>query len=232
MITVSDHSFEESPVLEFIFDQFTAGFREWPELSADKRLERLAFRVSRAPKSLRAHVERIHYCFNHYMNEQLYAALIDLLIVLNNAGRELSKRMIFGSRSRLTESQFQTLRYFLKSDDAAIETLPRNRFSLFTKGLQSSLPLVQVVEEAGETELDPLQLARDYIEFSQLDEAARVLEQAILMRPEHAELHDELLSLYRSTRDRTGFKRTQDELNRLGASLPPEWAQLQDFLKV
>jgi len=232
LITVSNHNFEESPVLEFVFDQFTAGFREWPDLSVDKRLERLAFRVSRAPKSLRAHLERIHYCFNNYMNEQLYAALIDLLIVLNKAGRELSRRMIFGSRSRLTESQFQTLRHFLKNEGAAIEALPCNRFSLFTKGLQSSSPLVQVVEEASEAEQDPLQLARDYIEFSQLDEAVRVLEQAILMRPEHAELHGELLSLYRSTRDRTGFKRVHGELNRLGASLPPEWAQLQDFLKV
>jgi hypothetical protein len=176
-------------------------------------------------------LQRIHYCFSHYLNEQLYAALIDLLIVLNAAGRELSKRMILGSRSRLTDSQFQALKQVLKNHGSA-ESLPCNRFSLFAKGLQSSSVLVQMLEAARETEHDPLQLARDYVEFSQLDEAARVLEQAILIRPERSELHRELLSLYRSTRDRIGFKRIHDELIRVGASLPPEWAQLQDFLKV
>jgi len=231
LITVNDRNFDESPALEFVFDPFTAGFRESPELSVDKRLERLAYRVSRAPKSLRAHLERIHFCFSHYLNEQLYAALADLLIVLNHSGRALSKRMILGSRSRLTESQFQALRQVLSSR-GAVESLPSNRFTLFSKGLQSTSALVRVVEDSSVSELDPLQLARDYVEFSQLDEATRVLEQAILTRPERPELHSELLTLYRSTRDRIGFKRIHDELIRVGASLPPEWAQLQDILKV
>jgi hypothetical protein len=229
LITRNDRDLEEPPALEFVYDKSTAGFCEWPVLSVDKRLERLTFRVSRMPKSLRAHLERIHYCFNNYLNEPLYAALVDLLIVLNKSGRKLSKRMIFGSRSRLTDSQFQSLRHFLKNEGTAVESLPYNRFSLFTKGLQSCSALVQAVEAACESEHDPLQLARDYVEFSQLDEAVRVLEQAILARPERAELHSELLALYRSTRDRAGIKRTHQELVRIGANLPPEWAQLHDF---
>lgn len=232
LITANDGDFDESPVLEFVYDESTAGFCEWPALSVEKRLERLAFRVSRMPRSLRAHVERIHYCFGHHLNEPLYAALIDLLIVLDPSGRRLSQRMIFGSRSRLTVSQFQMLRDFLKKEENALESLPHARFSLFSKGLQSNVMLVRMVEEPCETAHDPLQLARDYVEFSQLDEAARVLEQAILDHPERFELHSELLALYRSTRYRAGFKRTHQALVCLGAKLPPEWAQLGDFLKV
>ncbi|MGJ0486807.1 MAG: type IV pilus assembly protein FimV [Methylomicrobium sp.] len=232
LITVNNHDFEESRTLEFVYDKSTAGFCEWPALSVDKRLERLAFRVSRMPKSLRAHLERIYYCFNNYLNEQLFAALVDLLIILNKSGHKLSERMIFGSRSRLTDSQFQALSHFLKNEGAAVESLPYNRFSLFTKGVRSCSMLVQVVEGARETEHDPLQLARDYVEFSQLDEAVRILEQAILVRPERPELHTELLSLYRSTLDRAGFKRIYQKLVGQGANLPPEWAQLHDFLKV
>jgi hypothetical protein len=231
LITVNESDFEESPALNFVFDKSTAGFCEWPALSVEKRLERLAFRVSRMPRSLRAHLERIRYCFVHHLNEQLYAALIDLLIVLNQSGRRLSQRMIFGSRSRLTEGQFQVLRDFLKKEEDAFELLPPSRFSLFSKGGQSSAVLVQVVEEPRETAHDPLQLARDYIEFSQLDEAVRVLERAILVHPERFELHSELLSLYRSTRDRAGFKRMHQALVGLGANLPPEWVQLDDFFK-
>jgi hypothetical protein len=231
LITVNDRDIDESPAIDYYFDRYAAGFSEWPGLSADKRLERLVFRVSRTPQSLQAHLERIYFCFGSYLNEQLYAALIDLLIVLNRCGRELSCRMTFGSRARLTESQFQALSHFLNDERASIEGLPCSRFSLFTKGLQSYAMLVQVVESVREAEHDPLELAKNYIEFSQLDEAVRVLEQAILERPERTELHGELLSLYRSTSDRIGFKRIFDELTRFGASLPPEWAQLQDFLK-
>jgi tetratricopeptide (TPR) repeat protein len=232
LITVNDSDFEEFPALEFVYDKSTAGFCEWPALSVEKRLERLAFRVSRMPRSLRAHLERIHYCFSHHLSEQLYAALIDLLIVLGKSGSRLSARMILGSRSRLTSGQFQALRPFLEQGGKAPETLPHSRFSLFSKGLQSCSLLVQVAEDTYEAEHDPLQLARDYVEYSQLDEAVRVLEQAILARPERVELHGELLSLYRSTRDWEGFKRTYQALVRLEANLSPEWAQLDDFLKV
>jgi hypothetical protein len=232
LITIYESDFEEPPVLKFVFDKSTAGFSEWSALSVEKRLESLVFRVSRMPRSLRAHLERIHYCFGNHLNEQLYAALIDLLIVLNQSGRRLSERMIFGARSRLTAGQFQMLRGFLNKEGNPLELLPHSRFSLFSKGSQSNALLVQMVEEPREPAHDPLQLARDYVEFSQLDEAVRVLEQAILDHPERFELHSELLSLYRSTRDRAGFKRIHQALVRLGANLPPEWAQLDDFLKV
>jgi hypothetical protein len=62
-----------------------------------------------------------------------------------------------------------------------------------------------------------------------IDNAIHILEQAILARPERMELHDVLLSLYRSTRDETGFNWTYEELSRKGLSLPPEWKQLDDF---
>jgi len=46
------------------------------------------------------------------------------------------------------------------------------------------------------------------------------------------ELHDELLSLYRSTGNSTGFNLSYEELSRKGLGLPPEWKQLNDFFKV
>ncbi len=197
MITVNEHIFDELTALEIVFDKVTAGCCEWPEraeLSGDKPLEQLAFRVSRAPRSLCAHVERIHYCCSNFLDEQLLA-VIDVLIVLNKTGRELNRRMILGSRLCLTGSQFQALRYSQENQGDAAESLPCSRFSSFNKGLPSSLLRVQGVKEAPATEFDPLQLARDYVEFSPLDEAARVLEQAIMTHPKCPELHGELLSL-------------------------------------
>ena len=222
----------ESPVIRLFSNKEAAGFYEWCDWSAEKGLERLVFQVSSKPKCLTAHVERIYYCFHSYFDEQLFAALVDLLFVLNRYGQALSLRMINGSRARLTENQFQILVNYLKNKSSGIDPLPSSRYSVFTKGLQSTTTLVQLTEGLGENEHDPLTLARDYIEFSQLENSINILEQAILAQPERMELHYELLSIYRSIRNETEFNRIYEELSRKKISLPAEWNQLNDFIKV
>ena len=231
MITCNSQDFDESPVSESMFDRNTSGFCDGRYISVEKRLERLIFQVSMKPHSLIAHVERVYFCFLNYLNEQLFAALIDLQIILQKRGLALSKRMIHGSKSRLTESQFQTLNLHLSSDHASVATLPCSRYSLFTKGLHSVAELVQVTEERNKSDLDPLRIARDFVEFSQLKDAISVLEQALLVQPERVELHHELLSLYRSTREQTCFSRTYRHLSQKNVILPKEWMELQEFFK-
>lgn len=229
MITCIDQSGNAPPVNSFLSNTEAAGFYDWCDWSAEKGLERLVFQVSRKPGGLVGHLERIYYCFQHDLNEQLFGALIDLLIVLKKVGQELSKRMIVGSRSRLTENQFQTLFNQLNNSLTSSDLLPNSRYSCFTKGLQSMAVSVRLSEGDGYLEHDPLALARDYIEFSQLENAIHILEQAIFVQPERMELHDELLSLYRSTRNKTGFKRIYEELCSKSIGLPPKWQQLNDF---
>lgn len=211
------------------FNRETAGFYEWCDWNAEKSLERLVFSVSKKPKYLQAHLERIYYCFQEQLDEQLLGALIDLLIVLNKDGAALGRRMIAGSKSRLTETQFKELTHYINHKEAQSDLLLHNRYSVFTKGILSAKALVHIVEDKVETEHDPLALARNYIEFSQLDNATQVLEQAILDNPERLELHGELLSLYRSTRNKKGFFRIYIALTTKSLPLPPEWKQLNDF---
>ena len=233
MIICNDsENINESQVTKFFSNKEAAGFYEGYDESLEKGLERLVFQVSSKPKCLIGHVERIYYCFQSYFDEQLFAALIDLLFVLDRYGQALSLRMINGSKSRLTEKQFQTLVNHLKNKSAKIDLLPSSRYSVFTKGLQSAATLVQLAEGLGESDYDPLTLARDYIEFSQLENAINILEQAILADPERMELHYELLSIYRSIRNETEFNRIYEGLSRKEISLPDEWKQLNDFIKV
>jgi hypothetical protein len=215
-------------VKNFIINREAVGFYEWCNWSTEKGLERLVFQVSRKSNYLEAHMERIYYCFQHLLDEQLFGALVDFLAILNRNGLALSKRMIIGSKSMLTEAQLESLLSYLKDTAAGNDQLPTSCYSVFSKGLQSTTKLLQINENSDTEELDPLVLARDYIEFSQLDEAVLVLEQAILAQPDRVALHDKLLMLFRSTRDATGFNRVYEKLSRNNLSLPPEWKQLSD----
>ena len=231
LLIKSDDQTENSAsrALGFFLDKDAVGFYEWHDWSAEKGLERLVFRLSKTPKYLQGHLERIYYCFQKQLDEQLYGALVDLLLVLNKSGDALSRRMIAGCKSRLTETQIQSLEKHLDSKHSGNPLLPFNRYSVFANGMLSTSAIVQIAGK-DDQEHDPLSVARDYIEVSQLDEAITILEQAIMEQPERLELHDELLSLYRSTRDKSKFSRMYGALSDKQIILPPEWEQLKAFL--
>jgi hypothetical protein len=145
MIERNDNeSTNQSQIKRFFSDQNAAGFYEWHNWSAEKGLERLVFQVSRNPKRLQAHLERIYYCFQEHLDDQLLGALIDLLIVLNNTGLALGKRMVSGSKSRLNENQAYLLENYLANASVNSDSLPANRYSVFAKGLLSNKVMVSV----------------------------------------------------------------------------------------
>ena len=197
----------------------------------EQNLELLIHRVSRKPRCLVAHVERICYCFEHQFNEQLFGALVDLFIILNRCGQALRRRMIMGSISSLTENQYKTLVKHLKSDSPEIDKLPISRYSIFSNGMESTTRMVDIVEDSRELAEDPLMLARASIEYSQLENATRILEQAILDQPERMELHNELILLYRATRNENEFNRFYQLLSQKIKNVPSEWNQLIDLFK-
>lgn len=57
----------------------------------DEALEKLVFLISKRPKCLVNHVQRIHYCFQQNLNKQLFAAIVDLLVILNQQGQAIAK---------------------------------------------------------------------------------------------------------------------------------------------
>jgi hypothetical protein len=230
MITCNNQDdISNTQLKRFFSDSNEDFFYKWLDWSAEKGLERLVFQVSRNPKNLQAHLERIYYCFQEHLNEQLFGALVDLLMVLNKKGLALGKRMIAGSQSKLTQNQVSALLNYLGNNSASGENLSVNRYSIFATGVQSTLVLVQLAQDSAEEEQDPLMLAQDFIEFSQLDNAINVLEKAILVEPGRMELHEELLSLFRSTRNQAEFSRFYGELSTKRLPFPPSWMQLNDY---
>lgn len=194
--------------------------------SAPSILNALVFRVARKPQDLTAHVRRIYFCYQNALVEPLYAALLDLLIVLDNKGKDLSRRLVLGSRSLLNAEQFSSLNTFRGGQDQARE----NRFGLFTKGLIGTARLVEVTQKA-QVQHDYLRLAHDFIEFSQLDEAIAILEQGVEATPGRQDLQTLLLELYQSTQCRERFQKFHERIRASGAPLNNGWQRLAVLFK-
>jgi len=194
----------------------------------DNFLVHLVFLVTRKPKRLITHIQRIYHCYQANLQEQLFAALTDFLIVLNRRGKAISRRMVSGTKSKLSVEQYKMLHDFM-AEDFDVALLVGNQYSVFTKGLIGTGHLVQQLETSDKQTYDPLVLAHDYIEYSQLDEAKDILEKAIINQPQRLELHQCLLELYKSTRDTSGFITMFNIVSGLDVAMPSDWGTLQAF---
>lgn len=192
-------------------------------------LEKLVFSVARKPQKLLTHLQRIYYCYVKGMAAQLYAAIIDFLIILNGRGLAISWRVVLGAKTSLSEDQFHVLSDFLNSKgDPSL--LPGNEYSIFSRGLQGINRFIRQIDQPPQFDYDPLALARDHIEYSQLDEAKRVLEKAVLVEPARMELQHELMDLYQLTNDVAGFNKMLGRLAEAEINLG-EWIHLDNYFK-
>ncbi len=93
----------------------------------------IIFKILRNPKHLISHIQRIYFTYNLSMNDPLYAALVDLLVVLDGSGKHLSTRMVTHTRPLLSKQQYETLTCFLKTQNTS--KLIENKFTVLTQGL-------------------------------------------------------------------------------------------------
>ncbi|WP_340124360.1 hypothetical protein [Methylobacter svalbardensis] len=228
LITCNDNNSNEPTEFNKFLLSDSKAFTFTDNKLPDNFLENLVFLVTRKPKRLIAHIQRIYHCYQINSQEQLFAALIDLLVVLNRRGLAISRRMIIGTKSKLSGEQYKILHDFM-AEDFDVALLAGNQYSVFTKGLIGTGNLVQQLETSNKQTYDPLVLAHDYIEYSQLDEAKDILERAIINQPQRLELHQCLLELYKSTRDTSGFITMFNIVSGLDVAMPSDWGTLQAF---
>ncbi len=232
LVTYDDDGVPECSESEGFFSlQNTGVFWSNPgTLQYDEALEKLVFLITKKPKNLINHVQRIYYCFQKNLNRQLFAAIVDFLVILNQRGQAISWRIVLGTKSRLTPDQFKELKGYLKGDCSNTSLLSGNQYSVFSKGLVGINKMIQQIEKE-EKHDDPLTIALDHIQYSQLDEAKEVLEEAILAQPERMDLHQELFDLYKLTGDFNRFHQLLAKLTRLGVSMTDDWNQLNNYFK-
>jgi len=209
--------------------------------------------IQAKPMNLTAHMQRIYSCYFDNASDALYAALLDLLIVLNKQGNEISKRMIKGSISKLTDHQKALLKTAINGQASELSLIKGNGYSLFTKGLIGTAKLIEItgaekIAVTQNTELqpqptpqqplvqpqhsDPLLLAEYAADYSEDDDAMSILENAIIKNPSRFGLHESLLELYKSTANEGRFQKMHTYLKTLADALIDDrilesWAALQ-----
>lgn len=192
----------------------------------DKKLENLVYRLARKPRDLLLHLQRIVACYRQDQSEQLYAALADFLELLSGKGRDLAKRMVDGAGSRLDDEQFKILRLYLNGQWTG--HLPVNAYSVITDDLLGASLLVEKNTDE-RSEHDYLQLAHDYIEYSQLDSAMELLEEGVVKLPDRADLQDQLLELYQLTDNETRFRAMYASALKNNCHLISAWERLEQY---
>jgi len=194
----------------------------WTDVEQDSNslYKQLIYRVRRSPKRLMFHLQRIYFCFNNKLPEQLYAALIDLFYILDGKGKEFSQRIAAEVSFILAEKESAKIKAYLSSYNEFL--LVGNKYSIFTRGMISSLPVITETDIVVE-EYDVLALARDYIEYSQLEQAMNVLQDGIIEMPQRTELQHELLELYTITKSYLAYKKMTNQLMEYQIDITAEW---------
>lgn len=197
------------------------------EVAGQELADSLEQAVAAFPTALEWSIRRINFAYDHQHGNELYAALLDLLIVLNGRGRALQWRMLAGARDRLSPQDFDALEAIVRRGSIRSEReLRRVPESRLLQGIEGVLNLVAVASTREHVLRDPLLEAQEHIEYSQLDAARELLEAAIMEDTKRADLQQELLSLYRATGDVINFSRMREQLQRSLGSLPAAWADL------
>ncbi len=204
--------------------------RGWSQgiLNKEQLLENIVFQIITDPKALCVHVQRIYFCYQENLAEDLFAALVDLLLVLQGKGRDLSLRMVVGAKTRLIAADYAKLKQALSFSVAQMDLLNGNKYSLFSAGLIGTNVLI-IKKHAELPEYDPLQIARDFVAYSQFDAALETLEKALLADKQRLPLHHDLLELYKVTDDRDRFFKMYAKLCSDMTAMPVGWDELKGF---
>ena len=190
--------------------------------------------IARNPKNLVTHIQRICACYQANLSEHLYGAVIDLFTVLDGCAQEFKAKMLVKVKPKLIQSHVNLLEAYLQEEDILTLYLVQNPFAILSKGLMGTTQLVtrpvnDVNRQPEANSQDPLQQAREYIEYADFHEAQNVLEAAILEEPQRKALHLELLAIYKSLQDVDSFVMFSEILEHEGNPFPMLWQQTSDF---
>ena len=170
--------------------------------SNDIAIENLCHRIARDPQDLRAHIQRIALYMRTQNNEGVYSALIDLFIALGEKGGAIRKRMFSNAEPYLSDKRKFFFSSILHRGIRDTDPVPDAHVAVLCKGyIGNNNFIVESAHNSCTYEDDPRQEANDCLSYGQVDEARKILEQAVLQEPWREDLQTDLLEIYWATRD-------------------------------
>lgn len=187
----------------------------------------LAHHVARCPRDLRCHVQRVLLHQLQGQGEALFAALLDIFIVLGASGYALRERLSRVSASLLSNQQRDFFTSHMASGISAGEIHPPAPLSRLSLGASGSFDFITCTSKEMIDTRPPIVQALDYITFGQLDLAQQTLEEALIANPYDDAICLELSQLYKRTRN---IEALNQLLVKHGSQAPTILHDLSDLL--
>jgi len=157
------------------------------------------FSLKQKPLDFTCHIQRIKYALHVKSQDEFFAALCDLFIVLGKQGLSLRNRLLVSAGPKLSTSQAETLADYLteKTMSPDLEFLPEQCF--FKK---EGINYIEVTESETADRVeqieDIIKTAESYIENSQFETAEDYMVKHLILDPEDEPLTLKLIGLYKA----------------------------------
>lgn len=172
----------------------------------------LDYAIARDPGNLKRHAQRILWHGSRRDAVLLYAAFVDLYIVLGPSGQALKQRLLDSSTGVLTRAQRQCLQQHFEVGFAATESAAAVTGSMLAKPVYGHRQFVHKQDVvSNDSSGDVLDEARQLLEEGDVSAAQALLEQALRENARDdqarlADLREELRQIYRATRNDEGLR--------------------------
>jgi hypothetical protein len=190
----------------------------------------LAKKVRRNPRDLRAHVQRILVYISENDSDSIYAALVDLFLILGDRGLHIRKNLLNKALPFLDRDKSHFLMSHIECGLDTSATLPPNTYSSLSSGHTGTTFIVKCNNTnpvlAGTS---PLEQARALIDHKDWLSAMILLEQALHHDPGDEAVTRELLSLYKRQHAEHAFYRTYSGLFGRCIALPELWLDIESY---
>ncbi len=188
-------------------------------------LEHMERRITRNPRDLRVHVQRILMLHRAADAVACFDAMTDLFIILGPRGLALRANLLGQVEDLLSHTQVEFLHAHLKTGLDATTALPESTASLLTHGVSGKTSLFCNESPVG-TPDELVERALTCITHGDDTQAQRYLEQVLEDDPGHAVAVLELLTLYQRNGLQDAFRATWTRLSSRKLALPELWASL------
>jgi hypothetical protein len=210
------------------------GFGVPRDVNPDRWATYLAHLSAREPGNLLNHVRRIYLHMARGQSDELYGAMLDLCLVLGDKGGSLRGRLLHDAKKLLLREHYDLFLTHYKHGLQRNQPLPASRHSVLGNFFSGRMTLVKQqksLKQPARERVDPLEQAREELNYGDVATAQRILEGALLRLPERVELHMELLELYTHTRSLSDLLKMQARLGDDVAVAQTEWDNTRELLE-
>jgi len=179
--------------------------------------------IARDPLDLEAHVQRVQLACAAPLTDFAFGALLDLFLVLGPRGRALRSRLLAQAEAWLAPEDAHFLHAHLDAGLSRAVALPSAPGAQFHAAIVGVAQMVSHQRVAAAVQ-SLHQQAAAMLDDGNLEGARALLEQGLLDDPSDADVRQELLGIYRHSRDDAAKTAMSERLLARHGQLPADWA--------